>query len=46
MGASILAIKNEKVVACAPKNLAIKSFIWMKGMGKGKKFRTSKFILL
>ena len=34
LGASIMVTEDKKVVACAPKELSIYSFIWKKGMGK------------
>ena len=34
LGASIMVTEDKKVVACAPKEFSIYSFIWKKGMGK------------
>jgi hypothetical protein len=34
LGASIMVTEDNKIVACAPKESSIYSFIWKKGMGK------------
>ena len=41
LGSSVMTTDDE-VIVCAPKEYAIFSFIWMKGMGKVKIVYTNK----